>query len=163
MFLSKVNPLCYLVIYLSFVPLFGILFATLQPHGFYAPYARYEPEAVSDTEHLAATLKAAIWRSFSVRQEQQFIVDDWQLDLSSLAVDHVQSLDGTQLSFRVKLNAEGIRDVGARQLGWAMVATVNQQPTSIRVSARDDAFYGFPFSGFLWLRLTFQRAQSATI
>jgi hypothetical protein len=40
-FLTHIHPLVYMAAYLLCIPAFGWAY-TLVPHGFYAPYARYE-------------------------------------------------------------------------------------------------------------------------
>jgi hypothetical protein len=121
---------------------------TLVPHGFYAPYARYEPAAAADTVHLAATLQSALRRSLDAQAGQEFVVGNWKLDLASLTVDHVASTDGAQLSFRVRFTANGVGAAeGAQQLGWEVVATVPANPTSATFS-KTVTIYRFPEADF---------------
>src|ERR1700732_3074989 len=104
---SRVHPGVYLSIYLAAIPAFGLLYFFLAPHGFYAPYARYEPGGIADAEQLASILEAALRRSVDPRADQDFVAGDWKLDLHSLRVDTVNSTDGTQVSFRVRFTANG--------------------------------------------------------
>lgn len=116
--LSRVHPLVYLLIYLTAIPTFGLLYVFVTPGAFYAPYARYEPGAISDTVQLASSLEAALHRSFDARSGQEFVVGSWKLDLGSVRVDDIRSADGTQLSFRVRLSANGIDELSG-VASWA--------------------------------------------
>jgi hypothetical protein len=139
-----------LIFYILLIPVFGVLYTEFGQGGFYAPYSRYEPDAMSDTAQLASTLRAALQRSFDARSGTQFIVDNWQLDLNSLKVDNLTSTDGSQLSFRVQFTANGLGNLeGARQLGWSVVATVPEHPTSARIGGSNGAIvYRFPEADF---------------
>ena len=108
LFLSRVHPFMYLLLYLIAIPSFASLFMVFAPHGFYAPYARYEPSAREDTGSLASCLKAVLYRSFNDRAGQDLVIGKWKLNPSSLSVDDIQSSDGKQLTFRVRISADGI-------------------------------------------------------
>lgn len=128
--LSRVHPLVYLLTYLTAIPSFGILYVAIAPQGFYAPYTRYEPNAVSDRAQLASSLELALRRSFDTRPGLSFNVGNWQLEPSTLRVGALSSTDGTHLSFTVSISATGIGDnTGARTLGWSLFATVSETPT----------------------------------
>ena len=109
--LSRVPPLVYLLLYLFEVPTFALLYVFVASDGFYAPYSRYEPDALLDKVHLASRLETALRRSFDARSGREFVVGKWRLDTSSLRVDDVRSADGTQLSFRVRISANGNRRI----------------------------------------------------
>jgi hypothetical protein len=135
-----------LIFYFTAIPIFGLLYVFVAPHGFYAPYARYEPIARLDTAELAAGLEGALRRSFDARSGQEFTVGSWRLDTRSLRVDDIKSSDGTELSFRVRMSAEGIREYsGARQFGWGLVVTISERPTSaVLLGPNDWTTYRFP-------------------
>jgi len=133
--LSRVHPLIYLLTFLTAIPAFAFLYVFVAPQGFYVPYARYEPSAVSDTLQLASILEVALHRSFDTRTGQEFVVGNWKLDLGSLHVDNVHSTDGTKLSFRVSFSADGIGKLsGAKQVGWSTIVTVSEHPTYAIIS-----------------------------
>jgi len=132
--LSRVHPLVYLFTFLTAIPAFALSCVFVAPQGFYAPYARYEPSAVSDTLQLASILEGALHRSFDARSGQEFVVGNWKLDLGSLRVDNVHSTDGTKLSFRVSFSADGIDKRGAKQVGWSIIVTVSEHPTHAIIS-----------------------------
>jgi hypothetical protein len=143
--ISRVPPLVYLAAYLIAVPSFGFLYDTVTPHEFYAPYARLEPGAISDRAHLSKTLEAALRRSFAARRGQQFVAGNWRIDPDSLRVDEIRSLDGTELSFRVRLSADGIGEMsGGKTMGWSLVATIPEGPTSALMNAHGLNTYRFP-------------------
>jgi hypothetical protein len=144
--LTEVHPLVYLSLYLAAIPTYALLYVYAAPHGFYAPYARYEPSARLDTAEIASALEGALRRSFDARQGREFVVGSWRLDTSSLRVDDIKSPDGTQLSFRVRMSANGIGEFeGARQYGWGIVATVSERPTSAVVNGPNSiTTYRFP-------------------
>jgi hypothetical protein len=152
MFLSRVYPLIYLVVYLFLIPFFGVIYATTQKTGFYAPYARYEPAAVADTNLLATALKTSIIRSLTAPSSGPIIVDNWQLDLKSLVVNNVTSADGTALNFSVRFTANGIgENLGVRQMGTSVNATLAEHPLSETLGTRGVTVYRFPtadFSGY---------------
>ena len=128
LFLSRVHPFMYLLLYLIAIPSFASLFMVFAPHGFYAPYARYEPSAREDTGSLASCLKAVLYRSFNDRAGQDFVIGKWKLNPSSLSVDDIQSSDGKQLTFRVRISADGIDEyTGAKSYGWGIVVTVPER------------------------------------
>jgi hypothetical protein len=146
---SQIRPLWFLLIYLIAIPAFGLLYVFVTPHGFYAPYERYEAEATSDTTKLEAMLEAAIRRSFNHRVGEEFVVGTSRLDLDrlrdSLRVDNAQSTDGTTLSFRVRFTANDIVDFeGERQLGWSIVVTIPELPTSAALGSSSVIVYRFP-------------------
>jgi hypothetical protein len=77
--------------------------------------------------------------------------------MQSIVVDTVTGSDSGQLSFRVRINAEGIgRQRGGSQLGWLAFVSVDQQPIAeqlgsneaevYRLPAVDSAKYASPFS-----------------
>jgi Ion channel len=136
--LSQVHPLVYLLTFLTAIPAFAFLYVFVAPQGFYAPNARYEPSAVSDTLQLASILEGALHRSFDARTGQELVVGNWKLDLGSLRVDNVYSTDGTKLSFRVSFSADGIgTSSGAKQVGWSIIVTVSEHPTHAIISDRN--------------------------
>ena len=146
---SQIRPLWFLLIYLIAIPTFGLLYAFATPHGFYEPYARYEAEATSDRTKLESMLEAALHRSFDHRVGEEFVVGTSKLDLdslrNSLRVDNAHSADGTTLSFRVRLTANDIVDFeGERQLGWSIVVTIPEQPTSAALGSSSVIVYRFP-------------------
>ena len=131
--LSEIHPLWFLFIYLVAIPTFGLLYNVATPHGFRLSYAR--SGATSDIADLGSILEAALRRSFARRAEDEFVIGTQKLSLDSLRdslhVDSVNSNDGTTLSFRVSISAEGIVDFeGERHLGWSMLVTVPEQATS---------------------------------
>lgn len=133
--LSRIHPLIYLLGYLVAIPAFGILYATVTPHGFYAPYARYEPEANTDRDQLALALEKALQRSFDDRPREKLIVGSWKIDPNSLRVTNMTSSDGTQLSFRIRISAEGIGQMaGTRQYGWSIDVSVPETVTAVTPS-----------------------------
>ena len=106
--LSRVHPLIYLLNFLTAIPAFAFLYIFVAPQGFYVPYARYEPSAVSDTLQLASILEGALHRSFDARTGQEFVVGNWKLSFS----------------------ADGIGKLsGAKQVGWSTIVTVSEHPT----------------------------------
>jgi len=147
--LSEVRPLWFLLLYLIAIPTFGLLYTFAAPHGFYAPHVPDEPEAISDKANLAAMLETALRRSFDHRAEQEFVVGTQKLDLNSLRdslrVDNIASTDGATLSFRVRLAADDIVDFeGERHLGWSIVATIPEHPTSAILGPNSVDVYRFP-------------------
>ncbi len=161
--LSRVHPLAYLLLYLAAIPAFAFLYVFVTPHEFYAPHARFEPGAHLDTIQLASSLEAALHRSFNTRSGREFIVGNWKFDINSLRVDDVKSADGTQLSFRVRLSANGIGELtGAKTLGWAIVATVKDRPTSVRFNGPNDIItYRFPDADFSTYASPFKEENTA--
>ena len=116
--------------YLTAIPVFAACFIFAAPDGFYAPYARYEPDAIQDRNQLAMTLQASIHRSFDARPEKEFVAGDWKLDTTSLRVDNIQADDGTKLSFRIRISAMGIgKMTGAQTSGWSINATISERPS----------------------------------
>jgi Ion channel len=144
--LSRVRPLWFLVAYVAAIPAFGLLYVFAVPHSFFAPYARLEPSAVSDRRELENTFEAALQRAFKDRQGEEFIVEEWKLDLDSLRVDDIKSSDGTQLSFRVRFTANGAgKFEGARTLGWSVVATIPERAPEVTFNGPNTmTFYRFP-------------------
>jgi Ion channel len=100
-YLSRVHPIHYLAAYLIAIPLFGILYTYISPHGFYAPYARYEPSAAGDLEHLKHLLEDQIKRIIHYSDDMQVIIDDEPLFLNSMRIDDLHSVDGTSILFRI--------------------------------------------------------------
>lgn len=145
--LSQVHPLWYLVTYLIAIPTFGLLYTVAAPHGFYAPYVRYEPDAASDASQLASMLEAALHRSFDDRIGQQFVTGNWKLDPDSLRVYNVKSIDGAKLSFTVSFTANGIGAFGHSWYGW-IVATVPGPWTSVISGPNSGTFYHLPEADF---------------
>lgn len=79
------------------------------------------------------------------RTTDQFVIDDWKLDLDSLRVDDVDSADGTKMSFRVRFSANGTGKLeGARQLGWSIIASVPESPTSAKLYRDSVVINRFP-------------------
>ena len=104
-FLSRIHPLTYLVCYLVAIPMFAFFYFFFAPHGFYAPYARYEAGAISDTAQIMSSLETAIRRSIEKGNAQNLVIGNWKLDPETLRVNDVKSADGTQLSFRIRIDA----------------------------------------------------------
>jgi hypothetical protein len=130
--LSRVHPLVYLLMYLIAVPTFGFLYAFIATQGFYAPYARFEPDARSDRLQLTFDLQAALHRSFAERAGREFIVGNWQLDPKVLGVHDLNLTDGTQLSFRVYVLLRGIGELNRKQVvNWRIVVTVPAFPSKL--------------------------------
>ena len=147
--LSEVHPLWFLLIYLIAIPTFGVLYTVASPYGFYVPSARTKLEAASDTADLESMLEAALRRSFGHRAEDEFVVGTQKLSLDalrdSLRVESAKSSDGTTLSFRVRFSAAGIADFeGERHLGWSILVTVPEQPTSAILGPGSVDVYRFP-------------------
>jgi hypothetical protein len=58
--LSKTNPLWFLTAYLVSIPIFGGLYAWAVPHGFVAPYARYEPSVRPDEKSVREIIRRSL-------------------------------------------------------------------------------------------------------
>jgi len=138
--LSRVHPLAYLLTFLIAIPSFAFLYFFATPKGFYAPYSRYEPRAVSDTLQLASLIETALHRSLDARPKQESVVGNWKLDPDSVRVDNVNSTDGTNLWFRVSFSADGIGESsGMKRANWSIFLTVSERPTHAIISGDVDS------------------------
>jgi hypothetical protein len=54
--LTEIHPFYFLIIYVSLIPVFGLIYRYYCPEGFYAPYVRLEPAWIEDTSDLSLTL-----------------------------------------------------------------------------------------------------------
>lgn len=140
--LSATHPLYYLALYLFAIPIYALFYVLATPGDFYAPYSKYEPGARTDTTRLSIMLETATRRYMEEQKKIDFIVGKWKLDIASLRVDDIKSNDGTQLSFRVRLNAQGIDELsGIRQYGWAVITTVQERPSAVELRSGSDSIY----------------------
>jgi Ion channel len=135
--LSRVHPLAYVATYLAAVPAFGLAYAFFCAHQFYAPYARYEPGAVADRLALASDFRDAIRQSLNrqghVSVRSQGI--DWALDPESVRVSNIASVDGSQVTFTVLVNAAGEeRFAGAETYNWPVNVRVPLHPITRNLS-----------------------------
>jgi hypothetical protein len=129
--LSRVHPLAYVAIYLVAVPAFGFAYVFFCAHQFYAPYARYEPGAVADRLALASDFRNAIKRSLDgqahISVRSQGI--DWAIDPESVRISNVGSVDGSQVTFTVLVDAGGEgQHVGAETHNWPVTVLVPLRP-----------------------------------
>jgi hypothetical protein len=155
--LSRVHPLAYLLTFLIAIPAFASLYSIVAPQGFYAPYERYEPRAVSDLRQLDSILEGVLRRSLEAGTGQELALGNWKLDLTSLHVGEVYSADGRKLSFRLSFSAGDVeKPGGTRQARWSIIVTVPEHPdhtivsdsnvvTTYRIPEVDFAKYASPF------------------
>ena len=147
--LSQVRPLWYLAAYLVAIPIFGLCYAFLAPHGFYAPAVKDTSDPSLAAAGIESMLEAALRRSFDHHVDDEFTIGTRKLDLGmlrdSLQVDAISSIDGTALSFRVHFSAHGIADFeGERHLDWSIMAAVPERSSSAILSPNSVDFYRFP-------------------
>jgi hypothetical protein len=129
--ISGIRPLFYLLFYVAMIPVWGAIYTLLTPHGFYAPYARLEPSAKADGDNIAEMLTGIIRTSLRNHNEEKIVSGDWQLNPTTAIVDSVGATDTGQLTFRLRISADGINsERGNGQLGWAAVVTIDEQPVS---------------------------------
>jgi hypothetical protein len=94
-FLTHIHPLVYMAAYLLCIPAFGWAY-TLVPHGFYAPYARYEPFAQQDADHLSQILKGAAARASGKGKPDHAVVG---FTVQDILIEHLKAEEANRISF----------------------------------------------------------------
>ena len=137
--LSKIHPLVYLAIYIILIPIYAALYLFITPHGFYAPYAKYESDARMDAAYLASNIKSSIQRTLVRQSRQDFVIGKWKLIPNWLDVDEIESIDGSQITFRIRLGAHGIEgDTRTIRLAWTIIVTVSEREYETVIKGKDD-------------------------
>jgi hypothetical protein len=172
--ISKIHPGIYGLIYLGLIPVFASAYYAYSSE-FYSPYARYEPDALSDRESVGVLIENAIRRSLSYRKPNSTIlVQGWRFKLASINVSQVGTVDGSTIDFKARLLLEkettrgvtaslvelpvsfpGDRGRIVRQPGYNRSYANNVRPTRITISrgpaermALEEAVYGEIFKSY---------------
>jgi Ion channel len=106
--LSKINPLWFLTVYLGCIPVFGLLYAWAVPHGFVAPYARYEPSVRPDEMSVKGIIRRSLigntqWKFGDFRKNSVRLGGN-TYDLDSINVWFLEVLGTTSLKAVFDIN-----------------------------------------------------------
>jgi hypothetical protein len=102
------NPRVYLLLYIFWIPFFGLLYAYAAPGGFFAPYSRMEPSFAAHRQMLQDTLAAAIKRQVSFYPATKLDIGTWRVDPKTIHVADLNATDDSKFNFLVKFNATPI-------------------------------------------------------
>ena len=99
------HPLTYLLAYISVIPLFAIIYCHLPWKSFYAPYAKYEPSAYSDSDALRIAISTAVRRQLG-KPKTHLDRLYWSIDPSNLRVGAIEPTDLVTLRTKVTVLVE---------------------------------------------------------
>jgi hypothetical protein len=98
----KQSPYWLILIYFFIIPTFALAFYIQPPGSFYAPYAKFEPSARSDTKAIADAIVHHTYKSLETHPP------GWLIDPSSVRVDHVDAQSVDRFAFEVRLDASRV-------------------------------------------------------
>ncbi len=103
--LSRLNPLWFISCYTVTLFLFGCMFYSLPMRSFYAPYARFEPNAYEDGLEVIGDITRALKRP--ERHPYSELGIEWSIDPQTIHVSRMTNSTLSRLEFNVSFSANG--------------------------------------------------------
>jgi len=97
---SRVRPISYIVVYLAAIPVFGALYTLIAPHGFYAPYAQFEPAAELDMWEVRHLLESSFQNSIRSHRKDELLIGDTTF-LDIVGIRDLKVTNDKKLSFQL--------------------------------------------------------------
>lgn len=106
---SQVRPLFYIGAYVCAIPFFGAFYTWWTPHGFYAPYAQFEPSADSDTWIIKGILNTAFSREIEAHPAADSVIGETTFS-SVVDVRELKVSPEKDVSFYLFIGGRGKKD-----------------------------------------------------
>ena len=97
---SQVRPISYIVVYLAAIPVFGALYTLIAAHGFYAPYAQFEPAAELDMWEVRHLLENSFQNSIRSHRKDELVIGDTTF-LDIVGIRDLKVTNDKKLSFQL--------------------------------------------------------------